>query len=54
MIRIQKTSLDQHQPAGQTHNSPARKQSDLKFGYRQDIENKTKVTNLIVAEKYSR
>ena len=47
MIRIQKTSLDQ--PAG-----PTPKQSDLKFGYRQDIENKTKVTNLIVAEKYSR
>ena len=47
MIRIQKTSSDQ--PAGQT-----RKQSDLKFGYLQDIENKTKVTNLIVAEKYSR
>ena len=35
MIRIQKTSLDQ--PAG-----PTRKQSDLKFGYRQDIENKNK------------
>ena len=47
MIRIQKTSLDQ--PAGST-----RKQSDLKLGYHQDIENKTKVTNLIVAEKYSR
>ena len=47
MVRIQKTSMDQ--PAG-----PTRKQSDLEFGYRQDIENRTKVKNLIVAEIYSR
>ena len=47
MVRIQKTSSDQ--PAGQ-----ARKQSDIKFGYRQDNENKTKVTILIAAEIYTR